>query len=107
MRKKDICIEDLIPFEKRNAISREELCRITGLNDRDVRRLISEAKSERGAYIINIGNGYFFPTVEEALELQSYIKQEEAKAKSIFESIKDHKAFLEDIQKGRIADGFN
>jgi hypothetical protein len=105
----DFPIEKLIPYGKKNAITREELyyqIKTMGYDasDRCIRQLIEEAKRERGAYIVNNGDGYFFPTIEEYEDLQTYILTQESRAKSIFDGIKGHKAFLEDILKGRIAD---
>ncbi len=48
-----------IQVGKKNAISRKELIRITGLKDRHVRRLIESARRE-GRMIINIGTGGYF-----------------------------------------------
>ena len=58
-------IEKYIPFGSKNAISRLELHNATGLSDRELRNEICEARRERGCCIINLGEGYFHPTIEE------------------------------------------
>lgn len=100
---KQISIEDYIPFGHANAITRAELVSRTGLSDRTVRDLINEAK-KNGACIINLsdGKGYFYPTVDEYILLRGYIAQEESRAKDIFTGLKGCKAYLEDLEKGRI-----
>ena len=59
--KESIKIVDYIPFGKENAISRQQLERVTGLSDRDVREAISLAR--RNTVILNLSNGkgYFQP----------------------------------------------
>ena len=43
---------------KNHPITRAELCRMTGLSDRIVRRIIADLREE-GNWIINRGNGYY------------------------------------------------
>lgn len=43
---------------KNNPITRADLCNMTGLSDRIVRRIIAELRQE-GNWIINRGNGYY------------------------------------------------
>ena len=43
---------------KNSPITRVELCRMTGLSDRIVRRIIADLREE-GNWIINRGNGYY------------------------------------------------
>lgn len=75
-------IVELIPYGKENAISRSDLCNKTGLSDRLVRRQI--AKKRRDYVILNLqdGKGYYRPTDKADIEI--YIRQETARAKSIF-----------------------
>lgn len=53
-------IVDYIPTGKDNAVTRAQLCALTGLGDRAVRKLIEIARVE-GAVIVNHqdGNGYY------------------------------------------------
>jgi len=60
---------------KENAKTRQELCEITGLSDRQVRKLISEER-KHGIPIVNDcdGKGYYIPTTTE--EHDAYTKRE-------------------------------
>ena len=81
-------ITDHIPQGYKNAISRKDLCKKTGLGDRLVRRLIEE--SRRNTIIISNddGSGYWIypetPTEQEKQLLCKFVKQQESRAKSIF-----------------------
>lgn len=81
-------IVEYIPEGFENAISRKELCRITGLNDRIVRKLIEDARRNTIIISNNDGSGYWLfpedPTEEEQMLLRRYVKQQESRAKSIF-----------------------
>lgn len=85
-------ITDFIPEGFENAISRKELCRLTGLKDRDMRAMIEEAR--RDTIIISScdGSGYWLfpadPTDEEKMMLKKYVLQQERRAKSIFYALK-------------------
>lgn len=104
---KPIFVEDLIPFGRENAISREALlmdCDRVGLcsDDRAMRRLIQRARIDTVILNNQNGNGYYRPTHDDLLDLQRYINQEENRAKVIFKDIKKAKALYEDLKKGRI-----
>jgi biotin operon repressor len=79
-------ILDYIPKGKDNAVTRERLCSLTGMNDRAVREMISQARRE--AVIINLqnGDGYYIPT--DRAEIERYVRQETARLKSIGWSLK-------------------
>lgn len=84
------------------AITRKQLCYLTGLDDRKVREAISQAR--RNVPIINLqnGDGYFIPdlTKESEIEyLRQYVKQEESRAKSIFWSLKPARKMLKEVEK--------
>lgn len=89
-------IADFIPRGKENAITRQNLCEITGLNDRAVRESISQARRE--IPIISLANkGYYIPTEKE--DVEQWVKQEEHRAKSIFWSMAGAKKFLKGFEK--------
>lgn len=74
-------ITDYIPTGRKNAITRKELCRITGLSDRQAREHIAQAR--RNTPIINLqdGDGYFIPNPSDNSDmslLKRYVRQEEA-----------------------------
>lgn len=97
-----MCIEELIPFGKENAISNIELQVVTGLNDRAVRKAVSEAR-KRGVVILNMqdGNGYYQPTEDDRAEVQHYYLQEHRRAMSNLKSLKATRKWLEQV-KGQI-----
>ena len=68
---------DLIPRGKANAITRQELCKLTCLKDRDVRERISQLRRE--APIISTGKGYYLPESDE--EVLSWIERESKRAR--------------------------
>jgi hypothetical protein len=73
-----------IKIGKDNAITRSELCRLTGLSDRRMRRQIEELQFQ-GHRIINMsdGLGYYFPQTD--AEFYRYTKQEYSR---IFKELK-------------------
>ena len=76
-----------------NAVSVAELCRITGLQDRELRAAIAAERSH-GSVICSNAKGYFFP--ETLPELQDYINRERARSKSITRSLKAAEKLLKD-----------
>jgi len=81
-------IIEYIPKGYENAISRKDLCAITGLQDRVVRNLIEEARRTTIIISNNDGSGYWLypdnPTIKETSLLNKYVQQQERRAKSIF-----------------------
>ena len=86
-------IEEFIPYGRKNAVKRADLVNMIGLSDRLVRKLIEDAR-QSGVIIINMqdGRGYYRPEGKEDLEY--YIRQEEARAKSIHRNLKAAKKAL-------------
>lgn len=99
--KENIKIVDYIPFGKKNAISRQQLERVTGLSDRDVREAISLAR--RNTVILNLSNGkgYFQPIQGEEDDLVvKYFKQEDSRLKRIGWSLLATRRRVKEIQNG-------
>lgn len=99
--KESIKIVDYIPFGKENAISRQQLERVTGLSDRDVREAISLAR--RNTVILNLSNGkgYFQSIQGEEDELVvKYFKQEDSRLKRIGWSLLATRRRVKEIQNG-------
>ncbi|MBS5620449.1 hypothetical protein [Eubacterium sp.] len=97
--KESIKIVDYIPFGKENAISRQQLERVTGLSDRDVREAISLAR--RNTVILNLSNGkgYFQPIQGEEDDLVvKYFKQEDSRLKRIGWSLLATRRRVKEIQ---------
>ena len=99
--KESIKIVDYIPSGKENAISRQQLERVTGLSDRDVREAISLAR--RNPVILNLSNGkgYFQPIQGEEDDLVvKYFKQEDSRLKRIGWSLLATRRRVKEIQNG-------
>lgn len=67
-----------------NAISLSELIKITGLQNRQVRKLIEHLR-RKGTVICASSSGYYKPS--NSIELKAYLLQERARARSITQTI--------------------
>lgn len=75
-------IIDYIPIGRDNAIGRKQLCQVTGLPDRLMRKAIERAR--RDYAILNIdGSGYFQPAEGEAYLVERWLRQERSREKSV------------------------
>lgn len=84
-------IMNLIPVGHENAVTRQQLCISTGMNDRRIRKAIAEARRENIILNMQDGNGYYIPNMEDDVdkaELKKFVKQEEHRLKSIGWSLK-------------------
>lgn len=88
-------ITNYIPKGKENAITRKDLCKITGLSDRNVRERISQARRETVIINLQNGKGYYQPT--EAAEIEQFVRQETARLKSIGWSLKAARNALKEV----------
>lgn len=78
-------IIDYIPYGKENAISRQQLCKISGLPDRLMRKAVERARYDYA--ILNIGgSGYFRPADGEIYLVERWMKQERSREKSVRDS---------------------
>jgi len=91
-------IIDYIPKGKDNAITREELVKLTGFTDRIIREQISQARRDTAIINNQDGRGYYKPSDRE--EIERYIKQESSRAKSIFWCLRGAKKALKEVQNG-------
>ena len=78
----DVQIEDLIPHGKDRAITRAELCAMTDMSDRAVRKHIEEARN-RGILIINVQNGAGYYQSNELADIEAQFKINRSRAMSI------------------------
>ena len=78
-------ILEFIPFGRENAVKRSDLRDITGLNDRELRAVISRARKETPIINMSDGRGYYQPDDKE--DLHRYIMQERARARDILATI--------------------
>ena len=74
-----------------NYITTDYLKQITGLPERDVRRVIEDLR-RHGAVILSDNNGYYLP--ENAAELESFVRKETKRAKSVFYTLKSARRLL-------------
>jgi len=77
-----VSIVNEIPRERRNAVSREELARRTGMSDRQVRREIERARAN-GALICNDQDGRGYWISDDRAELLAQYRQDTARALNI------------------------
>lgn len=96
-------IVNYIPIGKENAISRKELCRLTGLSDRVIRREI--AKARETTCICNgqaDDGGYYIPsTIEDA---NRFYRQERKRALSILRCLRGTKNFIREKEESNMYD---
>ena len=86
---------------KKKAVTRTELCIMTGLSDRKVRWLISKARREHPILNLQDSEGYFRPTIQEYLDAKQFYKQEHNRAMSILWSLAGLKKWIKEIENGR------
>lgn len=74
-----------------NARHKSELIRLTGMQDRELRKTI-EYLRRQGVVILSGNSGYYFPADE--TELKAFVRQEEHRAKSILVTLRPAKRYL-------------
>ena len=77
-----------------NAVSLEQLINITGLPNREVRKII-ETLRRAGHVIISSDNGSYYPETVE--ELKRYINRESSRARSILITLSSARELLENL----------
>lgn len=90
-------IVDYIPVGSKNAISRQNLCTITGMSDRVVREAISQARRTTCICNAQDGKGYYIP--DSMKDAKRFLDQESARARSIFWSLKGARDFIKEMEK--------
>lgn len=90
---------DIIPTGKKNAISRNQLRALSGLSDRAMREQIAETRREIPIINDQTGIGYYIPAEEDIEEAKAFLRQEEARAKSIFWSIRGLRRWIKKVEK--------
>ena len=94
---KAIDILQFIPTGKENAITRETLSLALNIPDREVRKLIAQARRKHPIANFQDGTGYYLPT--EKSEVIEFLNQETHRARSIFWSIKGCRDWLKNHDK--------
>jgi len=82
-----------------NGISLAELINLTGLENRKLRKHIEQLRRS-GVVIVSGITGYFFPG--DQYELSTYIKQEQARARSISKTLRTAKKAFENMVSGQV-----
>lgn len=89
-------IVDFIPYGRENAVSREYLSDITGLDDRTVRGMIEDAR--RDVPIINLqdSGGYYLPLEEERHDVQRWLTIQGNRGNAVFNSMEGATKWLKE-----------
>ena len=74
-----------------NAVNAEQLTTITGLNARDLRKVVETLRRD-GYVIISSDSGYYYPETVE--EVKKYIGKESKRARSIFFTLRSARELL-------------
>ena len=84
-------ILDYIPTGHENAVTRADLCRITGLNDRAMRDALHDAKLKIPILNMQDGKWYFIQDMNkenDRLILLRHVRQEESRIRSTDDTLK-------------------
>ena len=90
-------IIELLKEGKENAVTRETLCAMTGMNDRTIRNEIERLRREYVILNDQDGKGYYLSKNEK--EVRRYVRQEEARAKAIFYRLRPARELLKSEKK--------
>lgn len=81
-----------IPYGKENAVTREKLCKETHMDDRKVRRIISELRQKELICSLSGSDGYWRPTNRE--EVKDFLSENTKRIKSLFKMCKLAREYL-------------
>ena len=95
-------ISQAIETGEDNAVHLSELVQLSGLSERDTRRVI-EALRRRGEVICSNKQGYYRPASSE--ELRRYLRQEQARSRSIYRRTASARKQLQMWERDSIFDG--
>jgi len=85
-------IIDYIQTGKANAISRQQLSDLTGLSDREVRRLIEAARQHHAICNLQDGKGYFMASnIQEAL---AFVNIQNSRGRAVFDATAGAREFI-------------
>jgi hypothetical protein len=91
-------IERFIPEGKENAIPRSVLAVRLGMTDRQVRKLIEEAR-DRGELICNDGDGEGYYLASDLGQIERQYRKDRARALSVLKRLKTMRRMLRDAGK--------
>lgn len=78
-------ILDYIPFGKENAVTRQELVKLTGLDDRTIRNEIKRLNRE-GIPILSSSHTCGYWLSNDVAELEAYIRETDSRRESLYYS---------------------
>ena len=90
-----------IPVGRDNAVTRQRLCDITGLNDREVRRQISELRAHDDAsnlVIVSVSNGRGYFRSNNPDDIRHFIAEMQKRNRMVYQAIKIAKRTLKRIE---------
>lgn len=94
---------DLIPYGHENAITREELARLTHLPDRIVRAKINDLRQHHAILNMQDGRGYFRPLESEYALVKLWLGQTRSRARECAQSLNGASEWL--LVQGTVLDG--
>lgn len=89
-----------IPVGRDNAVTRQRLCDITGLNDREVRRQISELRAkddDSNLVIVSVSNGRGYFRSDNPDDIRHFIAEMQKRNRMVYQAIKIAKRTLKRI----------
>lgn len=98
MSEKHFTLLNLLGRGAENATRREDLSVLTGMSDREVRKILSDISVNGGVVICNTQNGagYFLPARKE--EVVAQMLQDDHRAKRILAKRRHQKALLKQME---------
>ena len=90
-----------IPVGRDNAVTRQRLCDITGLNDREVRRQISELRArddDSNLVIVSVSNGRGYFRSNNPDDIRHFIAEMQKRNRMVYQAIKIAKRTLKRIE---------
>lgn len=93
-----------IPVGRENAVTRRQLCEATGLNDREVRKQISQLRSvDDGTdmVIVSLSNGRGYYRTNNPDEIRHFIAEMRKRNRMVFRTIRTAELVAHRIEMGR------
>lgn len=93
-----------IPIGRENAVTRRQLCELTGMNDREVRRQISQLRSvDDGTelVIVSLSNGRGYYRSSNPDEIRHFIAEMRKRNRMVFRTIRTAEQVAHRIEMGR------
>lgn len=94
---------DFIPYGHDNAVTREELARLTHLPDRIIRAKIQDLRQHHAILNMQDGRGYFRPLESEYALVKLWLGQTRSRANECAQSLNGASSWL--LLQGAVLDG--